>query len=155
MQVDIGEDRRNYATLRRTGFRVLNRPLLHYARLQPLVDESQQHSVTYPLAHDVSQVTMVQRLEEFPNIKQEPTCPPSSPSDPARLAALDAPNARAETRTSSPGNSARTRPPAPWSPPVAAPCPRKLGCRWAASASHLPPLLCAPCGPVMPRSCRT
>src|SRR6202521_5085952 len=25
---------RNYATLRRTGFRVLNRPVLHYARLQ-------------------------------------------------------------------------------------------------------------------------
>jgi len=45
---------RNYPALRRAGLRVFNRSVFHHARVQPLADEPQQHSVTYPLAHDVS-----------------------------------------------------------------------------------------------------
>jgi site-specific DNA recombinase len=58
----------NTATLRRTGFRVLKRPVFHDTRLQPLIDEPQQHSITYPLAHDVPQVTVVQSVEKFSDI---------------------------------------------------------------------------------------
>jgi hypothetical protein len=68
VQVDVGDDGRNAATLWAVGFRVLKPPVLHHARLQPLADESQQHSITYPLAHDVTQPTMVQGVEELPDI---------------------------------------------------------------------------------------
>jgi len=68
VQVDVGEDGRNATTLGRASLRVRNHPVFHHARLQPLVDKPQQHSVTYPLAHDVSQVTMVQRLEKLPDV---------------------------------------------------------------------------------------
>jgi site-specific DNA recombinase len=59
---------RNYPTLRRAGLRVFKRPILHYACVQPLADEPQQHSVTYPLAHDVLQLTTVERVEELAQI---------------------------------------------------------------------------------------
>jgi len=61
-------------TLGRAGSWVLNRPIFHHARLQPLVDKPQQYSVTYPLAHDAPQVTMAQRLEKFSdvNLKNPP-----------------------------------------------------------------------------------
>jgi site-specific DNA recombinase len=60
--------RGNYPALRRAGLRVFNRPVFHHAGVQPLADEPQQHSVTYPLAHDVSQETMLQGPEKVSNI---------------------------------------------------------------------------------------
>ncbi len=51
------------SALRCAGLRVLNGPVLHHTCIQPLADEPQQHSVTYPLAHDVPQLTMVQGVE--------------------------------------------------------------------------------------------
>jgi site-specific DNA recombinase len=54
-----------YLTLRRAGLRVLNRPAFHYARVQPLADEPQQHTVAYPFAHDVAQETVVQGPERI------------------------------------------------------------------------------------------
>src|SRR6267143_2956971 len=68
MQVDVGEDGRNTTTLGRASSWILNHPVFHHARLQPLVDKPPQRSVTYPLAHDVPQVTMVQRLEKSPDV---------------------------------------------------------------------------------------
>jgi site-specific DNA recombinase len=53
----------NHPALRSAGFWVFNRPVFHHTRVQPLADESQQHSITYPLAHDISQLTMVQGPE--------------------------------------------------------------------------------------------
>lgn len=78
VQVDVGKDRRNTTARRTTGFRVLNPPVLNHARLQPLADESQQHSVTYPLAHDTAlsgtsgnaQKERLSRLEESAAILQ-------------------------------------------------------------------------------------
>jgi site-specific DNA recombinase len=58
----------NYSTLRRAGLRVFDCPVFHHTRVQPLADEPQQHSVTYPLAHDVSQVTMGQGPEKVSDI---------------------------------------------------------------------------------------
>src|SRR5215469_6795183 len=68
MQIDVRENWGNYPALRRAGFRVFNRPVLHHARIQPLADEPQQHSVTYPLAHDVSQLTVDQGPEKVSDI---------------------------------------------------------------------------------------
>ncbi len=76
VQIDVRQERRNHPALRRASFRVLNRPIFHHARVQPLADEPQQHSITYPLAYDVPQLTMVQGVEELPDIdlKDPPAC---------------------------------------------------------------------------------
>jgi len=58
----------NAAALWAASFRVLNLPVFHHARPEPLADKSQQHSVTYPLAHDVAQVTVVKAVEKCSNI---------------------------------------------------------------------------------------
>ena len=71
MQVDIRQDWGSYPALRRAGLRVFNRPVFHHAGVQPLADELQQHSVTYSLAHDVSQETMVQGPEKVSDIDLE------------------------------------------------------------------------------------
>src|SRR6516225_7869817 len=68
VQIDVREDWGNYPALWRASIRVLNRPFFYHARVQPLADEPQQHAVTYPLAHDVSQVTMVQGPEKVSDI---------------------------------------------------------------------------------------
>src|SRR5215469_6004122 len=58
----------NYPALWRAGLRVFSRPVLHHAGVQPLADEPQQHSVTYPLAHDVPQLAVFQSPEEVSDI---------------------------------------------------------------------------------------
>src|SRR6516162_3078758 len=71
VQVDVRQDWGNYPTLRRASLRVLNRPVFHHARVQPLADEPQQHSVTYPFTHDASQVAMFQGPEKVSDINLE------------------------------------------------------------------------------------
>ena len=39
--------------------------LRHDARLQPLANQTEQHSVAYPLAKDLSQMTVIQGVEEL------------------------------------------------------------------------------------------
>ena len=127
----LDKDGRNTTTLRAASFGILNDPVFHHARLQPLADESQQHSVTYPLAHARCSVSDYgpSCRKIFEHQSQGPTRPPSSSSDPLRLAAPYALNGPAENRTSSPENSAHRRPPARCTPPAEAPCPRRSG-RW-------------------------
>jgi len=58
----------NHPALWRTGLWVFNRSVFHHAGVQPLANEPQQHSVTYPLAHDVSQLAVFQSPEEVSDI---------------------------------------------------------------------------------------
>src|SRR5262249_44745002 len=42
--------------------------ILKNARLQPLVDQTEQHPVTYPLPKQLTQMTMIQPVEELPDV---------------------------------------------------------------------------------------
>jgi site-specific DNA recombinase len=60
--------RREHPALRASGFRMRHRPGLHYARLEPLPDQSQHHTVAYPLLEKLPPVGMIQRVEKLPDV---------------------------------------------------------------------------------------
>jgi site-specific DNA recombinase len=57
--------RRDHATLRCPFFGVREVRSLEHPRVQPLADQTHQHSVTYPSTKDVQQVAMVDGVEEL------------------------------------------------------------------------------------------
>jgi hypothetical protein len=68
MQVDIAQHRADAATLRRALSRVMHLPGFPNACFQPFVNQAPDHSIAYPSFKYVSQVLMVQRVEELPDI---------------------------------------------------------------------------------------
>ena len=74
VQVDVREQGRHDAALRRSGLGMLDASLLHYARVQPLSDNAQQDAITYPAADDLEQVSVIEAVEKLPDIDfQDPT----------------------------------------------------------------------------------
>ena len=69
MQVDVRKQRRDHAALRSAAVRVRKAPVLLHARLQPLVDGTSNHTVTYPLVEDSSQVPVLDAVEKFPDVE--------------------------------------------------------------------------------------
>ena len=49
VQIDVGQQRRDHAPLRRPGLGVREFHSFENARTQPLVDQTKQHAVTHPL----------------------------------------------------------------------------------------------------------
>ncbi len=45
--------------------RVANAPVFQYASTQPFVDQAQQHAVTHPTSKKLSQVAVIQIVEEL------------------------------------------------------------------------------------------
>src|SRR5579859_1229007 len=63
MQEDVRQNRRDDAALRRTALAAAQRAVLHHPCIQPLVDQSQDHSVTYPAAQHFAQLAVIDRVE--------------------------------------------------------------------------------------------
>src|SRR4029077_16415854 len=58
VQVHVREQRRDDSPLRSAGIGMRDASLLHHSGVQPFSDESEQHSVSYPLTDDALQVPM-------------------------------------------------------------------------------------------------
>ena len=60
--------RRDHAALGRSGLGVGHVPLFHHTRIEPLADQSPQHSITHSLPKKRPQMGLVQGVEEFSDI---------------------------------------------------------------------------------------
>jgi len=43
-------------------------PILQHPRVEPFADQSQDHTIAHPSLEELPQVTMVDRVEKFPQI---------------------------------------------------------------------------------------
>src|SRR3954464_1723677 len=67
---------RDHPALWAAGLGVRDAPFLQHPRVEPLADQSQQDAVTYPPAQDLSQVAVVQGVEELAYVDlQDPPAP--------------------------------------------------------------------------------
>ena len=69
--------RRGNPALWASGFRVRHRTVFHHARVEPLPDQTEHHSVAYPLLEKRSQMAMIQRVEKLPDIDLQDTAHPA------------------------------------------------------------------------------
>ncbi len=54
VQEHVRNQRLNHTALGRPGVRVTHVTILHHARFQPLVDQTQQHAITHPQSEKLS-----------------------------------------------------------------------------------------------------
>jgi len=86
VQVEIGKDRRYHRPLRSPFLRLDPPALLHYARFQPFLDQTDDSPVSDSVLHELDHPRVFDSIEKRPNVKiQHPvhllTCDP----DPERV----------------------------------------------------------------------
>ena len=59
---------RDHSALRSTVLRGRKNPILQHPRVEPFADQSQDHTIAHPSLEELPQVTMVDRVEKFPQI---------------------------------------------------------------------------------------
>ena len=59
MQVDVGQQRRDHSTLRRSRHRVAHHPVFHHPGLQPLPHQLEHPPITDPLTHQGEQLVVI------------------------------------------------------------------------------------------------
>jgi len=77
VQVDVGEQRRDHAALRRSASRAAEHALFEHPRLQPLVDHSPDEAVRDSLVEEFPKAAVVDGVEVLGDIDiHHPTEPP-------------------------------------------------------------------------------
>jgi transposase len=71
VQVDIGEQRRDYRALRGPDVTDRHGPVFQDARPQPFPDQADDARITDPVLHETDQPCLVDRVEEAPDIRIE------------------------------------------------------------------------------------
>ncbi len=71
MEIDVGQQRRCAATLRRPGLHRYPLPVLQHARVQPFLDEPHHAPVRYPVLDKLDQPTVVDGIEKATEVQIE------------------------------------------------------------------------------------
>ena len=86
MQVEIGKDRRYHRPLRSPFLRLDPPALLHYARFQPFLDQTDDSPVSDSVLHELDHPRVFDSIEKRPNVKiQHPVHPLTCDSDVERV----------------------------------------------------------------------
>src|SRR4029453_10392927 len=120
VQIDVRQQRAEWASLRHPLARPSDHPVLHHAGFKPFVQQTDQSPIVRPMPYELPQPLVVDRGEEA---RQAPPAPRPAPDAAARSRVGDvAPWAgcgQVGTRASSPESRLRTPPRAPTPPPSA------------------------------------